>query len=58
MCPLELINYGEFNLTEFDGNGIPEYAILSHTWGADDEEDTLKNLVDGSGKNKAGYAKI
>ena len=37
---------------------IPGYAILSHTWGADVDEVTLDDLKDGSGKSKAGYAKI
>ncbi|KAK0752402.1 heterokaryon incompatibility protein-domain-containing protein, partial [Schizothecium vesticola] len=37
---------------------IPEYAILSHTWGPDSEEVTLQDLVDGSSKGKIGYDKI
>jgi hypothetical protein len=37
---------------------IPEYAILSHTWGADTEEVTFGDLMDGTGKSKAGYEKI
>ena len=50
---------GEFSLTgELIGNGIPPYAILSHTWGADDEEVTFGDLVKGTGKSKAGYDKI
>ncbi|KAH8656487.1 heterokaryon incompatibility protein-domain-containing protein [Tricladium varicosporioides] len=47
---------GKFSLTKF--NNIPEYAILSHTWGADTEEVTYKDLIDGTGKNKVGYEKI
>ena len=39
-------------------NKIPPYAILSHTWGADDEEVTFDDLENGRGKSKAGYAKI
>ncbi|OCK72907.1 hypothetical protein K432DRAFT_260321, partial [Lepidopterella palustris CBS 459.81] len=49
---------GEFSLIEFVGDTIPRYAILSHTWGADEEEVTFKDLVEGTGKSKAGYKKI
>jgi hypothetical protein len=35
---------------------IPRYAILSHTWGA--EEVTLGEMMAGTGKSKAGYDKI
>jgi hypothetical protein len=49
-------NDGEFSLTEFFGDGIPQYAILSHRWGA--EEVILADLTDGTGKSKAGYGKI
>jgi hypothetical protein len=45
-------------LTEEVGKNIPRYAILSHTWGEDHEEVTLKDLVDGIGETKAGYRKI
>jgi Heterokaryon incompatibility protein (HET) len=55
---LELKAHGEFSLTEFVGDNIPPYAILSHTWGADGEEVTFKDLVDHTGKSKAGYTKI
>ncbi|OCK79096.1 hypothetical protein K432DRAFT_275240, partial [Lepidopterella palustris CBS 459.81] len=34
------------------------YAILSHTWEADDQEVTFKDLTDGVGFNKLGYGKI
>ncbi|OCK76426.1 HET-domain-containing protein [Lepidopterella palustris CBS 459.81] len=55
---LQLKDNGEFSLIEFVGDTIPRYAILSHTWGADDEELTFKDLVEGTGKSKAGYKKI
>lgn len=48
----------EFSLAEFFGDNIPRYAILSHTWGADNEEVTFKDLVEGSGTSKIGYQKI
>jgi hypothetical protein len=47
-----------FSLTEFAGDNIPKYAILSHTWGADGEEVTFKDVVRGTGKSKAGYKKL
>jgi hypothetical protein len=49
---------GELSLIEFVGNKNPPYAILSHTWGADNEEVTFKDLVEGTGKSKNGYTKI
>jgi Heterokaryon incompatibility protein (HET) len=49
-------NNGEFSLTVFFGDDIPRYAILSHTWGA--EEVTFRDLIDGTGKSKVGYDKI
>lgn len=41
-----------------DHNNLPPYAILSHTWGSDNQEVTFQELIDGSGKSKAGYQKI
>ncbi len=55
---LELEYHGEFSLTEIIGDDIPPYAILSHTWGVDDEEVTFKDLVEDTGKSKASYYKI
>ena len=49
---------GEFSLIEFIGEKIPRYAILSHTWAADGEEVTFKDLMEGTGRSKAGYQKI
>jgi hypothetical protein len=45
-------------ITSFDDNAIPRYAILSHTWGADAEEVTFGDLVEGGCKHKPGYKKI
>jgi hypothetical protein len=53
---LECNNDGEFSLSQFFGGNIPEYAILSHRWGA--EEVTFEDLMDGTGKSKAAYSKI
>jgi hypothetical protein len=55
---LRLEDDGEFSLVEFVGKNIPCYAVLSHTWGSDDEEVTFNNLVNSTGKHKAGYRKI
>jgi len=56
---LEYNSAGQLGLTKiFVGDNIPEYAILSHTWGADTEEVTYRDLIDGTGKSKAGYGKI
>ena len=55
---LKLRNDGEFSLAEYVGNSIPPYAILSHTWGVDDEEVTFRDLVKDTGKRKAGYRKL
>jgi hypothetical protein len=45
---------GEFSLTEDLINNIHPYAILSHTWRLDTEEVTFKDLMDYTGKSKAG----
>jgi Heterokaryon incompatibility protein (HET) len=50
--------HGDLSLVEYDDDTIPRYAILSHTWGADGEEVTFKDLAEGTGKNKTGYDKI
>lgn len=55
---LERNNDNEFSVTKDYGDDIPRYAILSHTWGADTEEVTFKDLIDGTGIDKAGYNKI
>jgi hypothetical protein len=51
---------GEFQFTNYldDKATIPPYAILSHTWGADNAEVTFEDLGNGSGKTKLGYNKI
>jgi hypothetical protein len=49
---------GDLRPVEFVGSDIPQYAILSHTWGPDHKEITLKDLVDGIRRSKAGYRKL
>ncbi|KAN0077383.1 HET domain containing protein [Elaphomyces granulatus] len=40
-------------------NNVPRYAILSHTWRTNTEEEvSINDLRDGAGKNKPGYEKI
>jgi hypothetical protein len=42
---LEYNSDGQFSLTkDFFGNNIPEYDILSHTWGAGKDEVALQIL--------------
>jgi hypothetical protein len=57
---IRLLQYnddGEFSLTTFFANKIPQtYAILSHTWDA--EEVTFEDLQNRTGTKKAGYSKI
>ena len=55
---LRLEQDGGFSLVEYIGNNIPRYAILSHTWGPDDEEVNFKDLINGIGHTKAGYRKL
>jgi hypothetical protein len=46
-----------FELTSFEDDLAPPYAILSHTW-TDDQEVTYSELLAGTGTDKDGYAKI
>jgi hypothetical protein len=55
---LKLGNNGKPILTRFIASKIPNYAILSHTWDADEQEVTFKDLADGVGTSKLGYRKI
>ncbi len=56
---LERNNAREFSLTkDLVGDNISQYAILSHTWGADVEKATFEDLVKDASKSKAGYEKI
>jgi hypothetical protein len=55
---LERKDNGDFSFAEFFGDSVPRYAILSHTWGADHEEVTYKDLTEAVGITKTGYKKI
>ena len=53
---MHLLNFdrkGELRRTPFTET-IPPYAILSHTWGSDDEENAFHNLD----KSRPGYKKL
>ncbi|KAF2744307.1 HET-domain-containing protein [Sporormia fimetaria CBS 119925] len=50
---------GELSITDkLATDAIPPYAILSHTWGTEDEEVTFDDLADNAGRDKPGYKKI
>jgi hypothetical protein len=56
---LEVKADGSYSLTRaLRDDDLPEYAILSYTWEADDQEVTFEDLVRGTGLNKRGYGKI
>jgi len=49
---------GELRLTPNLTKDIPPYAILSHTWGADDTEVTFQDMTSGTGREKLGFEKM
>ncbi|KAK8071888.1 HET-domain-containing protein [Apiospora saccharicola] len=49
---------GSFCLTRDFVDAIPPYAILSHTWGDDDQEVTFQDMKEGTGRHKDGYRKL
>ena len=55
---LSFDEHGEVRLTKDLTDQIPPYAILSHTWGADEDEITFEELNNGVDKRKGGYGKI
>jgi len=55
---LHCSSLGDVTLTDDLRDNIPAYAILSHTWGKDDEEVTFRDMESGSGRGKKGYEKI
>ncbi|KAH7061027.1 kinesin light chain 1, partial [Paraphoma chrysanthemicola] len=54
---LEHLSSGDFEVTSFNDENPPPYAILSHTW-TEGQEVTYNELVAGTGKDKTGYDKI
>ncbi|KAG4439460.1 hypothetical protein IFR05_005072 [Cadophora sp. M221] len=55
---LQFNDDGEFSLTTTFADRIPPYAIFSHTWGDDNEEIFLWDLIKATHTRKAGYNKI
>ncbi|KAI0435710.1 heterokaryon incompatibility protein-domain-containing protein [Xylaria telfairii] len=55
---LHLDSNGELSLTKDLTNNLPRYAILSHTWGDDEDEVLFEDIVNRSAKDKVGYRKI
>jgi hypothetical protein len=53
---LQLTDDDELILNEFSGHQVPPYAILSHTWGQDEE--SFADLVNNTARGKPGYRKI
>jgi hypothetical protein len=58
MRHLQLHNSDQLSETIYECDKHPPYAILSHTWGANDEEVISADVKYGNGKSKAGYAKL
>jgi hypothetical protein len=55
---LQIEGSGQLSLVEYKGRNVPPYAILSHTWGADNEEVSYKDMIERTGKSKVGYRKL
>jgi hypothetical protein len=60
--PMRLLKYnkdGNFSLESFPGDQTPPFAILSHTWSIEpDDEIKLQDIRDGTFANKQGNQKI
>jgi hypothetical protein len=48
---------GSVELLSFSDDDLPPYVILSHTW-VEGQQVSYNKLMAGTGKHKAGYAKI
>lgn len=56
---LRMTGNGKLEFTkDWNGSQTPAYVILSHTWGAEEEEVTYQDILKGTGKSKSGYEKI
>lgn len=61
---IRLIDTNNLELKSFVGSSVPKYAILSHTWGPEDDEVTFQDMLAinrGSGnpkRERPGYLKI
>jgi hypothetical protein len=54
---LKIDGSGNLSLEKFDGN-VPPYAILSHTWGKDEDEVKFDDIGKNTYAPKVGYKKI
>jgi hypothetical protein len=45
-------------LTEYTGDNIPGYSILSHTWGTGEEEVTFEDIGNDIMGTKSGYDQL
>lgn len=55
---LQFTPNGDVGLTKDMSGNIPPYAILSHTWGDDEDEVTFDDMTDQRAEQKTGYRKI
>lgn len=56
---LQIQANGSFSLVSHEGTSIPPYAILSHTWSENNEDEvSFDDMRNETGKEKRGYAKL
>jgi len=56
---LKLPEGGKFEFTkDLEDDELPQYAVLSHTWGPDEEEVKFAQIIEGTATQKAGYRKL
>lgn len=55
---IKIAKDGSLTLTRDLIDDIPQYAFLSHRWRRDVDEPTFTDIATGSGREKAGYAKV
>jgi hypothetical protein len=55
---IQLHHDASFGLADYSSDAEPPYAILSHTWGADNQEVTFADIKSNAGKEKPGYGKL
>jgi hypothetical protein len=55
---LQPLQDDEFSLSEHSSDKIPKYAILSHTWGKENQEVIFQDIKANAGKEKTGYEKL
>ena len=55
---IKITGQNHFSPMDYEEKKGPRYAVLSHTWGANNEEVTYKDLIEGTGVSKAGWQKL